>query len=413
MQCRDVSLRHSSKLLLRSSSLCRFWLTLLPGLALVCYFSAYAEDSNQATQATALVAPSPVSESPKQIWDNIEHSFRTLDPPSEWQKKRPSQEVLANWKSNKAQLAAQLADQCRDYYLRFPNVPEAARARESEYNLLEIAVNSGNTSLIARLTSLDSRELSNPSLTATDRFDLMAHMVERNANFHKAESTSAVMDQLEKGSRELLKAFPNNPMSWQFLVTVADQTQDPEKARSLAQEIIASKAAESLKVSARNILRRLYRLGNPLPFQGIAMDGSSIDLHLMKGRVVMFDFWETDCGYCLKELPEIEAAYKKFHRQGFDIISVSFDADKKSLVSFLAKKPMEWPQYFAGPDWQTTHGRVFDVSGVPTLWLVDKRGNLRDLNASEDLDRKIEELLKESSSVLEPTASTPPVLPKL
>jgi thiol-disulfide isomerase/thioredoxin len=375
---------------------------LISGLAPLWHFPAHAEDLSQTNNGAGLVKaqPPPVSEEPKQIWDNLEHSFRALDPPPDWRKNRPSQEAIASWRTGKARLAAQLADQCRDYYRRFPNAHEAVLARESEYNLLEISVNSGNTSLIARLIALDPRELSNPSLTAQDRFDLMARIVKRNADFHQAEGNTAVMDQLEKGSRELLKAFPDNPMSWQFLVTVADEAQDPEKARRLALEIIASNADESLKISAQHVLRRLDRLGNPLPFKGIALDGRAIDLSGMNGHVVLFAFWETDCGYCLKELPEIQTAYKKFHSQGFDIISVDFDSNKNRLISFLAKEPMEWPQYFAGPDWQTTHGRIIDISGVPTLWLVDRRGNLRDLNATEDLTHKVEQLLKESPIVV-------------
>jgi hypothetical protein len=37
----------------------------------------------------------------------------------------------------------------------------------------------------------------------------------------------------------------------------------------------------------------------------------------------------------------------------------------------------------------------FDVGGIPTMWLVDRKGVLRDLNAVNNLTGKIEKLLNE------------------
>ena len=303
---------------------------------------------------------------------------------------------MADWKKRKAQMALQMADQARDFYLQYPNAPQAVRAHDSEYNLLEIVVNSGDTKLLPRLEALDRQKLADPSLTEDDRFALKAHIIERNANLHQAEGVPAVMARLESGSRELLKEFPGNPHAWQFLVTVADQEQDPKKSRRLAQEILESNAAAPTKTMARRILGRLNKLGMPLPFQAVALDGRPIDLSRMKGRVVMFHFWDTDCGYCVQELPVIKSLYETFHGRGLEIISVSFDHDRDRLTQFLAQNPMPWPQDFAGPDWNAAHGYYFDIQGIPTVWLVDRRGNLRYLNARENLTADVEQLLKES-----------------
>lgn len=331
----------------------------------------------------------------KEIWDSLQQSFLALDAPRSWRTNRPSAKVLDDWKTHKAQMALQMADQSRDYYLRFPNAPQATLARESEYNLLEIVVNSGNTKLLPRLTALDNQKLSNSSLNSDQRFALKAHIVERNANLHLDEGVPVVMAQLEAGSRELLKEFPDNPQAWKFLVTVADQEQDPKKARELVQEILAGNADESLKMQTRRILGRLNHIGNPIAFQGTGLDGQPIDLDQMKGKVVLFHFWDTDCGYCIEKLPEIKTVYEKFHGQGLEIVSVSFDHNKDRLVQFLAKNPMPWPQYFAGPGWNATYGNIFDVQAMPAIWLVDKRGNLRDINARENLASKVEKMLNE------------------
>src|SRR5581483_2678152 len=174
----------------------------------------------------------------------------------------------------------------RDFYLTYSNHPFANLARESEYNLLEIVVGAGYTDQLERLRILDRKKLADPALPDKERFDLMVHTVERNANSHLDQGNETVMAWLESGSRELLQAFPNNPDSWQFLVTVADQAQDPQKGRKLAEEIISSKASDDLKTSARRILKRLDHIGKPVALQGTAFDGRKINLKEMTGKVV-------------------------------------------------------------------------------------------------------------------------------
>jgi thiol-disulfide isomerase/thioredoxin len=360
-------------------------------LSLVCARICFG----QAPSAGGVGASAGAAHDPGQTWSDLQRSFPALDPPPMWHTNRPAPSDLANWKISRAHLAAQLADQCRDYYSGFPDRREAALAREAEYNLIEIAVNSGNTNLLERLMALDHKKLSDPSLTSEQRFDIMVHSVQRNADCHEAEGIPVVMGWLERGSRQLLAAFPDNPEAWQFLVTVADQEQDPAKARRLAQEIISSKAAGNLKMSAGRILRRLDHLGKPIPLQGVGLNGERIDLARMKGNVVLLHFWDTDCGYCLEELPEIQSAYDRFHTNGLEIIGVNFDPYKTNLVHFLARHPIGWPQYLAGAAGSGIHGNDFDVPAIPTLWLVDRRGNLCDLNARENLSGKIERLLRE------------------
>jgi hypothetical protein len=55
---------------------------------------------------------------------------------------------------------------------------------------------------------------------------------------------------------------------------------------------------------------------------------------------------------------------------------------------------MSWPQCFDGGDGNKL-AESFEIASIPTMWLVDKKGNLRDLNGRENLTEKVEKLLAE------------------
>ena len=66
-----------------------------------------------------------------------------------------------------------------------------------------------------------------------------------------------------------------------------------------------------------------------------------------------------------------------------------------ALKAFTTKHKMNWPQFFDGAGWKNKIGTEFGIRSIPAMWLVDKQGNLRDLEARNDLASKVEKLLGE------------------
>jgi thiol-disulfide isomerase/thioredoxin len=131
----------------------------------------------------------------------------------------------------------------------------------------------------------------------------------------------------------------------------------------------------------------------PLDLKYTAVDGKAIDLSQMRGKVVLVDFWATWCPPCREEVPNVVAAYKKYHDKGFEILGVSLDQNKDAMLGFTKAHDMAWPQYFDGKGWDNDVSGHFGIQEIPTMWLVGKDGKVITTSARDDLDSQIAKAL--------------------
>jgi len=94
-------------------------------------------------------------------------------------------------------------------------------------------------------------------------------------------------------------------------------------------------------------------------------------------------------------LPEVIDIYQQYHDKGFEIVGINLDKDKHALERTIQERNMTWPQYFDGLGWGNKIATEYSISAIPSMWLVDKTGVLRNLEAREDLEKKVKELLAE------------------
>lgn len=126
------------------------------------------------------------------------------------------------------------------------------------------------------------------------------------------------------------------------------------------------------------------------------MTGAPLSISGLKGQVVLVDFWATWCGPCVAELPNVLAAYEKYHAKGFEIVGISLDRSEDALKKFIAEKNMTWPQYFDGKGWDSALGRQYGITSIPATYLLDRDGRIvaRDLRG-EQLETELARLLDE------------------
>jgi len=329
-------------------------------------------------------------------WKEVLQSMRPPSYPPEWDTTAPSKEVLAEFEKKNGTMAAEAAGRLKDFYTKYPKHEMAGEARDREQYLLGVAIQLGNTNVIARLNELEAVKLKDPSLSEEERLQLRVTQLQRSVAGKTESDPSAALTQLEKGAREIIKEFPKRTELSGLLVSVAQGWADnnqPEKARSLAQEIMTSKAGEEVEAAAQGLLKKLDRVGKPLAMKFKSIDGKEVDLASMKGKVVLIDFWATWCSPCMAELPKLKAAYEKLHPKGFEILGISLDRDEEALQKGVKRENMTWAHCFDGGG--SKFAEEFEIASIPTMWLVDKKGNLRETNARENLTEKVEKLLAE------------------
>jgi thiol-disulfide isomerase/thioredoxin len=212
--------------------------------------------------------------------------------------------------------------------------------------------------------------------------------------------TSNTIDKFVVGSWLLAREYPHRQNGYQNLMLALqlyEFRKENDRARNLANELIASSTPEHFKLWSKGFLNRINSLDKPITLKFTALDGRKIDMAKMRGKVVLVDFWATDCGPCVQELPAVKAAYDRFHNQGFEVIGISCDTDKNRLERFLKENKFPWPQYFDGKQQGDNRFTLaFGIDGIPDLFLVDKKGHLRfDDLAASSLNEKVSQLLAE------------------
>lgn len=314
--------------------------------------------------------------------------------PEEWKGRLPTPEEIAAFRAKQTAAAIRAADLAAEFTTRFPTHAKAGEARAQRHLLLSAAVRRGDTSRLAQLEKVEAELLADPKLDTEGRFRLRMQTIDRNAALKQNEGMGAILEVFEKGARALQKEFPNRPEIFEMLYAVASRSEGT-KAIALAKEIAASGADQAVKDAAAVLLKKAERMGKPLDIKFTALDGRKVDLAKLKGKVVLIDFWATWCGPCVAEIPHIKETFTKLNPKGFEVIGISLDDDKAALAKMVREKQLPWPQHFESELDENRYAKEYGISSIPTMWLVDKRGNLVDMNAGDGLASKVERLLAE------------------
>lgn len=102
-------------------------------------------------------------------------------------------------------------------------------------------------------------------------------------------------------------------------------------------------------------------------------DGTMLTLESLRGRLVYVDFWASWCAPCLQALPALDALYRKYGDQGFTVLAVNVDTQRKPALALLDRLQPGYPVVF---DPEGRWPGAFGLRGMPCGYLLDRNGKI-------------------------------------
>ena len=320
-------------------------------------------------------------------------NFSMPTPPMEWQTNPPTEAELAKFDDLQAAQAGALADRAGGFYAQFSGDTNAPMARVLEIQALKMATHFGATN---RLADLDAREramLGDTNAPEELRYAVRVDLLGRELQA-RAAAGADMKAELEKAGRELVTKFPNGPEGYEILMELSIDA-DLLKTHQFGELMANSGGPPEFADMGKGLLRRIDAVGKPLPIEFKAADGRAVNLTTLSNKVVLVDFWATWCPGCVALSPEVKKLYDQFHTNGFDVVGINFDDDTNQAQRFIKEEGLPWPQYFGGRGLENKFGREYSIDAIPAVWLADRKGILRDIHGTTDLEAKVAKLMAE------------------
>jgi thiol-disulfide isomerase/thioredoxin len=115
--------------------------------------------------------------------------------------------------------------------------------------------------------------------------------------------------------------------------------------------------------------------GKPtLPLSRTDLDGKTVDLKSLRGRVLVVNFWATWCEPCRDEMPSLQRLRDKLSGKPLHILTVNYGESAEKIAQFMGKEKIALPVLL---DRDKESAKDWGVGGLPMTFLIDARGRVR------------------------------------
>ena len=108
------------------------------------------------------------------------------------------------------------------------------------------------------------------------------------------------------------------------------------------------------------------------------LGGKPISLRALRGKVVLLDYWATWCGPCRMATPTLQALHTQFAKSGLAVVGMDMDDSHSAaqIKPFLGAMHVTYT-VTASPRANFAAARAYKVRGIPSQYLIDKKGVVR------------------------------------
>lgn len=111
----------------------------------------------------------------------------------------------------------------------------------------------------------------------------------------------------------------------------------------------------------------------PLSIKLLDTSGNKVEKSNYNDRVTIINFWATWCPPCIEEIPSLNRLNDLLKDKPFDLISINYAQDKKTIVDFMKKVSVKFPVLL---DKDGAFATQWNVITYPSTFIIDTEGNI-------------------------------------
>lgn len=207
---------------------------------------------------------------------------------------------------------------------------------------------------------------------------------------------AAKRDALLKSAEAFAVTHPGDRRIAPLFAEIAGVFDDqPATKLRLLETAAACATAPELQRQLADDLKRVRMLNRAVELSFKSIGGEKVDIASLAGRVAVVAFFADWSPPSVLALARVGELTRKFPSTQVKVIGISLDPDPAAARAVLAKLDASFPIYCDGKAWESPLVRSLGINTLPTVWILDRRGRLRFLNASESPEPPVRQLLRE------------------